>query len=294
MMARAVPMSASPASPSASWSWPNVWQGERGGWWRVPVTLAFCAAGVLLGILLFTGINLHGLKTALAEQPPCIQSLASLGGTILITGLGLAGCLAGVRFVHRKPVACVFTDGRAFGWRLAFRSAGLWALLWLAFTLPLPGAGAGMVARIEEVPAIWWPAVLLATLAAMTVGRTAEEVIFRGYLQTRVAAWAGRPWLAVIVVAAGFSLLHGGNAAAHTAIVLFGLAWGAACVRAGTLAPMIGAHVAHDTMNVLLLPSTHVTSANDHATWTEVGLIAAALGLWFVWLMRATRGPRSA
>lgn len=273
-----------------SWQWPNIWLCERGGWWRVPVTLALCGAGVLLGMLLFTGIHLGGLRAALSDRPDYIQDIAQLAGTMLVSGLGLAGCLAGVRFVHRKSPACVFTDGRAFGWGLALQSAGLWALLWLAFTLPLPGAWTGVVRRIEEIPIGWWPAMIAATVAAMAMGRTTEEVLFRGYLQTRIAAWVASPWIAILLVAIIFNFLHRGNAAAHVAITLFGLTWGAACVRAGTLAPMIGAHVAHDTMNVLLLPREHVTSANTATTWAEVSFIAAALGIWFAWLLWVTRG----
>lgn len=274
------------------WHWAAQWREERGGWWRVPLTLALYGIGTVLGIALYTLANTHGLKDALKDQPCYIQDIPALLATILITGLGLIGCLAGIRFVHGKPIGAVVTDGRSFGLRLALQSAGIWTLLWLGFTLPLPGAWAGLVRRTGEIPLAWWPVILLLAVAAMFVGRGTEEVVFRGYLQTRLAAWVKRPWLAVCIVAFSFTAVHRGNLAAYTAIALFGFGWGAACVRAGTLAPMIGAHVAHDTLNILLQPAN--PNANASTTWLEVGLIGVGLAVWFAWLVRATRAKRPA
>ena len=270
-----------------SWRWPTVWRDERGGWWRVPLTLMLYVGGVVLGIALHTQANISGLKEAIKSQPVHVQEIVPLIATILITGLGLVGCLVGIRFVHHKPLARVFTDGRSFRFGLALQSATLWTLLWLGFTLPLPGAWEGLVRRTGEIPLAWWPIVFVVTLAAMIVGRTAEEVLFRGYLLTRLAAWVKRPWLAVAMVALSFSIVHRGNPAALTAITLFGIAWGAACIRAGTLAPMIGAHVVHDTLNVLLQPGD--PNANASTTWSEVVFIAVALSVWFGWLFWTTR-----
>lgn len=88
-------------------------------------------------------------------------------------------------------------------------------------------------------------------------------------------------------MALSFSIVHRGNPAALTAITLFGIAWGAACIRAGTLAPMVGAHAVHDTLNVLLQPGD--PNANASTTWSEVVYIAVALSVWFCWLFWTTR-----
>ena len=272
-----------------SWRWSMVWSDERGGWWRVPLTLVLYVIGVVLGMALYTQANISGLKAAMGSHPAHVQEIVPLVATLLITGLGLGGCLIGVRFVHHKPIARLFTDGRPFGVGLALISAALWAGLWLAWTVMLPGAWEGMKKRAGEIPLVWWPVVIVACIGAMTMGRTAEEVLFRGYLQTRMAAWIKRPWVAVGVVAIIFNVMHRGNAAAHTAITLFGIVWGAACIRAGTLAPAIGAHVVHDTLEVLLRPSGHSKDVNATTTWVEVVLISVALAVWFVWLIWATR-----
>lgn len=272
------------------WAWPTVWIGEQGGWWRLAVTLALYAGAVVLGMILFTAAMLSGLKDVLKNEPACVQEIVSLVGTVLITGLGLAGCLIGVRFVHHKPAACVFTDGRPFRFGLAVQSAALWALLWFVITVSPPGSWHGFVRRTGEIPLAWWPVLSVMTLGAMFVGRTAEEVVFRGYLQTRVAAWVKRPWLAVIISTLIFTAAHrGANPAAYTAIALFGVVFGAACVRAGTLAPMCGAHAAHDTLECLWQPGGHTNEVNASTIWLEVVLVAAALSIWFVWLLWVTR-----
>jgi membrane protease YdiL (CAAX protease family) len=175
------------------WTWPTIWIGERGGWWRLLVTSALYVGGVVLGIFLYTAVMVGGLKDAIKNQPGYVQEVAPLIATMLITGLGLAGCLVGIRFVHHKRVACVFTDGRPFGFRLAVQSAALWALLWFVDTVSLPNGWERLVRRTGEVPLVWWPVLSVLMLGAMAVGRTAEEVVFRGYLQTRVAAWVKRP-----------------------------------------------------------------------------------------------------
>lgn len=272
------------------WTWPTIWIGERGGWWRLLVTSALYLGGVILGMVLFTAIMLGGLKDAMKNEPAYLQEIMRLIGTVLITGLGLAGCLAGIRFLHHKPVACVFTDGRPFGFGLAVQSAFLWALLWFVGTVSLPHGWELLVRRAGEIPLVWWPVLSVLMLGAMAVGRTAEEVVFRGYLQTRVAAWVKRPWLAVCLSTLVFTLVHrGANPAAYTAIAIFGIVFGAACIRAGTLAPMVGAHVAHDMLECLWHPSSPTNKANASATWLDVAFIAVALSIWFAWLFWATR-----
>jgi hypothetical protein len=276
------------------WTWPTIWAGERGGWWRLLVTAALYVGGVVLGLFFYTAVMLGGLKDAIKSQPGYAQDAVPLIATVVITGLGLLGCLIGIRFVHRRPVARVFTDGRSFGWKLALQSAAVWSVLWFADTVALPGGWERLTRSAGEVPLAWWPVLTVLMFVAMGVGRTAEEVVFRGYLQTRLAAWVKRPWLAVCLSTLVFMLVHrGANPAALTAIALFGLVFGVACIRAGTLAPAIGAHVAHDALEGIWQPSGHPNAVNASTTWLEVGFIAVSLALWLGWLFWAPRRTNS-
>ena len=105
----------------------------------MPTTLVLTVVGVVTGILLHTQISVSGLREFMQDKPVYLQDLVALLATVVVTGLGLTGCLIGVRFVHHQPIRSVFTDGRPFGFGLALQSAAVWAVLWLAFTLPLPG-----------------------------------------------------------------------------------------------------------------------------------------------------------
>jgi uncharacterized protein len=268
------------------WLWPKIWVDERGGWWRFALTIALYAGCFVLGMVVSTAVMLGGLKDAAKNQPAYIQDLVQLIGTVLTAGLGIVGLLLGVRFVHHKPVCCVFTDGCPFRFGLLVQSAAVWALLWFAGAILLLN-GWEQLARTGGISLFWWAVRSLAMLGAMAVGRTAEEIVFRGYLQTRVAAWVRRPWLSVCISTLVFTLLHRGNTPAYIAIALFGIALGAACIRAGTLAPMIGLHTTHDTFECLWHP--HETNAG--ATWMDVVFIALALSIWFGWLLWATRTP---
>jgi len=267
------------------WIWPSLWDEEEGGWWRFVVTMAIFAASVVLGMVFYTATMLSGLRDAIRNEPAYFQEVVQLIGTVLVAGFGIVGLLIGVRFVHHKPTRGMFTDGRPFSFGFALQSAALWSLLWLAGTILLPNGWELLARRFKEVPLAWWPVLAVAMFCAMAVGRTAEEVIFRGYLLTRVAAWVRRPWLAVCISTIAFILVHHGNAAASVAIALFGIAFGAACIRAGTLAPIIGLHTAHDTLEVL----AHPKETNASATWLDVAFVTVALSIWFGWLLWVTR-----
>jgi membrane protease YdiL (CAAX protease family) len=240
-----------------------------------------------LGFVLMFAV-MHGwLRDAMKNESAYAQEIArQIVGSLSIHGLSLAGCLIGVRFVHRRPVACVFTDGRPFRFRLAVQSAGLWAVLWLAGTVAVPGGWNHLAQRAGEVPLAWWPALSVVTLCAIALQSTNEEVVFRGYLLTRVAAWVKRPWLAVCVMAIVFTAMHANSSlAAKTAIAAIAIAFGAACVRAGTLAPMIGAHAAQNALQALWFPK----DTNAGATWADPLVVVVELSIWLGWLYWATR-----
>jgi membrane protease YdiL (CAAX protease family) len=235
-----------------NWLWPTVWHGERGGWWRLAITLVLWLAGLVLGILLMTAIMI-ALRGPLNGQPAFVQDLVKLlVGVPAQHGLMLAGCLIGIRFVHRRPIASVFTDGRPFRFPLAFESAAVWAALWFAGKVCLPNGWQELAQRAGEVPPAWWPVLATATLCAIALQATQEEVVFRGYLLTRLAAWTKRPCIAVLIMTVAFTAIHlHSNPAAKVGIALFAVAFGAGCIRAGTLAPLIGLHAAHNTLETL-------------------------------------------
>lgn len=270
------------------WTWPRVWVDERGGWWRLTATLGLLIVGVGLGVLLsFAAVPSASRGGAFhPNNAATLKDISRVFTSLLPKALALAGLLAGIRFVHRKPMGCVFTDGRPFRVALAAQSAGIWALLWFAGALVQPQGWEHLVRRAGEVSPAWWPVLAWSIFAATAVSITPEEVLFRGYLQPRIGAWVKRPWAAVGITALLFTAVHRGSSLpAYAAIACGGILMGAASLRAGTVAPLLGMHAVHDALNGLWYPN----DTNAGSTWVDAAVWAVGLGIWFAWLLWATR-----
>jgi membrane protease YdiL (CAAX protease family) len=248
-------------------------------------------AGAVLGLVLsFAAVPAASRGGAFnPANAATLKEIARVFTSLLPKALALVGLLAGIRFVHHKPLGCVFTDGRAFRVTLAVQSAGVWVVLWFAGALVQPQGWEHLARRAGEISPAWWPILAVCLLAAGTVAIGLEEVLFRGYLQPRIGAWTKRPWAAVGITALLFTVVHRDATWAAYAAVAFGaVLLGTAGVRAGTLAPLLGMHATHDTLEVLW----HPNDTNAGATWLDAVVWAVGLSIWFGWLLWATRaGP---
>src|SRR5207237_1596260 len=100
---------------------------------------------------------------------------------------------------------------------------------------------------------------------------TAEELFFRGYMQTHLrAAW--RPSLAILATSVGFALLHMEWIHAAMAFVL-GLYLGALTERTGSALPAIACHVVNNS--VFTVATALGGTVDDRAT--NVMLLAVSL-----------------
>jgi membrane protease YdiL (CAAX protease family) len=116
-----------------------------------------------------------------------------------------------------------------------------------------------------------------------------EEVFFRGYLLPRVTAWVKRPWVAAVLTTLVFAGLHVHVSwPAKAAIVCLGLAFCAATIRTGTLAPAIGMHVMNNSLLALWFPN----ETNAQVRWTDFWIAAGELLCWMGWLWWVTRGEK--
>jgi hypothetical protein len=86
----------------------------------------------------------------------------------------------------------------------------------------------------------------------VTVG-VCEEVVYRGYLQTQLAAFTGRAGLAVVLQAALFGMAHGEQGLAVVVrFTLYGVVFGALARWRRSLLPGIAAHIGIDLASGLL------------------------------------------
>lgn len=105
-----------------------------------------------------------------------------------------------------------------------------------------------------------WLMVLPLALAGLVIQVTAEELVFRGYLQSQLAARFAHPGVWLVVPTVIFGLLHyapetaGKNAGLLVvATMAFGLAAADLTARAGTLGPAIALHLVNNVIAILLV-----------------------------------------
>ncbi|MGN6367398.1 MAG: CPBP family glutamic-type intramembrane protease [Phycisphaerae bacterium] len=273
-----------------AWHWPEVWHGERGGWWRVVLVLAIRGLRVAGGIAAFVAIHVTLLRSMIKAMPEYEADIVrQLVASPLQHGLAIGAVLLGAWWVHRRSPRCLFSDGREIGVRLTVWSAVVWGILWTVGTLAVPGERAVVLRRLQEVPLVWWIPLSVVTLGAAALGAAGEELLFRGYLLTRLAALVKRPWVAVVVSSVFFAALHLQSSwAAKGAVVLFGMALCVGCIRAGTLGPLISMHAMNNALQRVFFQRLD----NSGTTWGDFVIVAVSLGCWVGWLFWATGAGR--
>jgi len=131
---------------------------------------------------------------------------------------------------------------RAFAVALA-----LW-IAWMAITeLVLHALGQGAPDAWPDYPA---SIVLLRVLAIGILGPIAEELIFRGVIYGRIAPKLG-PWIAIVLIAIVFGLIHTRYDAAIIAVVTIdGLLFGIARYKTGSVYTPIAMHMLGNLFSV--------------------------------------------
>ncbi|SHG89832.1 CPBP family intramembrane glutamic endopeptidase [Cognatishimia maritima] len=132
----------------------------------------------------------------------------------------------------------------------------------------------------------WLPWVLPALLAIFIQVST-EEVIFRGYFQSQLAARFAQPWVWIVVPSVIFGLLHyspeayGENA---MLIALWAVAFGCVAAditaRSGNLGPAIALHFVNNVLAIMIV------ALRDH--WDGLALLNMPYGPQDTDLVRAT------
>jgi membrane protease YdiL (CAAX protease family) len=125
----------------------------------------------------------------------------------------------------------------------------------------------------EAVSAMRWPALVLAVVVLGLLAGTAEELFFRGFVQTRLRQRWGPRW-AVAVTALVFGAFHCDPWHSPTAAIL-GVYLGWLAERTGSLRPSIVAHVVN---NALYVPMV-VFGPKDLPVGVHAGLMAASTSL---------------
>jgi len=215
--------------------------------------------GVVVGVELIGRWQLERMGVTEAHSIPAIR------GTGVIRLAQMAAVFVPLAVVRRVGPRALGV--RAGEWRRGIAwAAGVSAALLTGFALAAVGSWLWDRSNLVAIAFGESPLALATTarsralvLAAMVVvGPFAEEVFFRGYMQTRLRlAWGAGP--AIVATSLAFALLHMEWVHAAMALVL-GLYLGALTERTGSALPAIVCHVVNNSVFTVV---TAVTGTID-------------------------------
>ena len=213
--------------------------------------------GLVLGAVVWIGLarGIMALVGSFMEADAYMSLLERLqtGGTpgsvlllLLLTGTLGVGAMLAAQTVHGRAALGLFGPWSAFRRDFGRVAASLVALNLVIFALPPWDLYSETV---PGLPLDRWMLFLPATVAVLLIQTGAEEVYFRGYFQSQLAARLRHPviWLGVPSVVFGVGhyapAIYGENALTVALwSVVFGVAAADLTARAGNLGPAVALH----------------------------------------------------
>ena len=257
------------------------------GVWRVFATYVAAVAGIFAA----SGMAIVTLKSMFPDTPDqaLLQSLPALIAGSLASSFALIFTLLAI-VQPATPAALRLLPGWESGRALAVMALGMLALGQtldsLTWLVGFRERGSMVIVRRVLEGAVG-PDLFGAVLVFGVIAGTAEELFFRGYMQTRLTeAWG--PARAIVVSAACFGVLHLDISGVHMALAFaMGLYLGFVVERTGSVLPAIVCHVVNNV--VYTLQTAFGGTLQDRRT---NAVVAAACALLFVlclaWLRRAS------
>lgn len=162
-----------------------------------------------------------------------------------------------VRLLHRRAMRSLLGPGHPFLRQFTQVCVMLILLTLVLFILPPWDMGESYVPNMALG---YWLLLLPLSLLAVLVQSSAEEVLFRGYIQQQLAARFSSPLIWMLLPSALFGFLHympatAGENALIVAIWagIFGLLMADLTARSGTLGPAIALHFINNVSAILII-----------------------------------------
>lgn len=227
--------------------------------WRLLIGLCIAAGVYLLcnqvfySIVLTVGGQSPAFWNALVDgSTPMAMYVLLFSFVFMAVGAGVA-----VRVAHNRSAADMFgPKGKMLGQGIAV----LWVLVPLTvviWILPPWNLGDPFVPNLDLS---LWLILLPISLLAVLVQVSAEEIVFRGYIQRQLAARFKSPWVWMVLPSVLFGAGHytpeSAGANAMTIAVwaaVFGVLMADLTARAGTLGPAIAVHLVNNISALLIV-----------------------------------------
>jgi uncharacterized protein len=194
-------------------AWP-----DRPRWWMY-----------LVGLLIAISINLvgqivsFGLLYAIADNP---ANILDSEGAINLSGMGMhpaislfllvlpfvfiiLGLWIAVVNLHKRSFFTLFSKDQQIDWRRFFTAFGIW--MGLTAVLEIISYRTEPQNYTFSFDASAFIPLLLVSLVMLPLQTSAEEFLFRGYLMQGIGARTRRGWIAIVVTALLFAVLHMAN-----------------------------------------------------------------------------------
>ena len=184
------------------------------------------------------------------NAPAMYVVLASFG--FMIASAGVA-----VRIIHRRPVRSLLGPRILFLPQFVAVSGAILLLSAVVLILPPWGMGGDLTLNM---PVGTWVMLLPFSLLAVLVQVSAEEIVFRGYVQQQLAARFRSPLVWMVLPSALFAMGHylPGSAGDNALVIalwagVFGMLMADLTARAGSLGPAIALHFWNNVSAILFV-----------------------------------------
>lgn len=226
--------------------------------WRLGLGLILAFAVYGLGIAAIFGIlvavsGLDGATAWMGRMAAADTPTATL--LVLATFIGMAlGPMVAARLLHRRTVLSLFGPRGRLLRHFAIAAAICGVLNGVTALIP-----SGIVPMANLDPGLW-AAFLPLAIVSILVQTGAEEILFRGYIQSQLAARFASPLAWMVLPSALFAVLHyqpgimGDNAwLVVAAVFLFAMCAADLTARTGTIGAAWGFHFANNAVAILFL-----------------------------------------
>ncbi|MDP3936847.1 MAG: CPBP family intramembrane metalloprotease [Deltaproteobacteria bacterium] len=254
------------------------------------VTMGYAASGLALYAVawLQAGKVPPGSTAVLLATAATIPGLLAVVGAIAVTEILVV--LSALRSLRAPAREALRLAPSAAGPGVLALAAVAMLLLSHALDTSVHIAGLaddGTLGRLREVFANAPPAALLASVAVVgLLAATAEELLFRGFMQTRLTARLG-PAAGVTVTSIFFGLAHF-DPVQGGAAVLLGIYLGAITEWSGSLRPAILCHILNNTLGTLA-PAMIDGGGETSFQYASLAVSTGGLAVLLPWLRRRLR-----